>query len=551
MKGSDVILAEVVRHGLQAVAEEMGAALLRTAHSVNIRDRRDFSCGVYTADGRLAAQAEHIPVHLGLLVGMVERVMERTGEAPPAGMTLVTNDPWISGSHLPDVVLVTPVDDDGGRRVGYVANMAHQVDLGGLDPGSLSLGAREVFHEGLCLPPLALIRGGELDRGVVDVFRINSRTPEVIVGDLLAQAAANSAGARRLAELVRRMGRERFEAAVATLRRATARRLAARIAELPRTPATFTDVLEWREGERDVDLAIRVTVTPHEDSITIDFTGTDDQVPGPVNASRLLTMSCVLYVLKAMLDPDLASNAGLLDPVRIVTRRGTLVDAERPAAVGMCTSITSQRVCDALLGAFNQLRPDQAVAASTGSMNALIVGGVHPGPGTAFSYVETYGGGQGALRDLDGADGVHTHMTNTSNTPVEIIERTYPLKVRRYGLLDGSGGAGRYRGGHGLTREIELETQATVTIHLDRTRHRPWGVAGGAPARGSSAVVIEDGRERLLPGKCTITLPEGTVVAIRTAGGGGWGAPEERAAHQERRDTREDLLPEGAAGAER
>ena len=528
----------------------MGAALLRTAHSVNIRDRRDFSCGVYTADGRLAAQAEHIPVHLGLLVGMVERVMERTGEAPPAGMTLVTNDPWISGSHLPDVVLVTPVDD-GGTRIGYVANMAHQVDLGGLDPGSLSLGAREVFHEGLCLPPLALIRDGELDRRVVDVFRINSRTPEVIVGDLLAQAAANSAGAGRLAELVRRMGRERFEAAVATLRRATARRLAARIAELPRTPATFTDVLEWREGERDVDLAIRVTVTPHDDSITFDFTGTDDQVPGPVNANRLLTTSCVLYVLKAMLDPELASNAGLLDPVRIVTRRGTLVDAERPAAVGMCTSITSQRVCDALLGAFNQLRPEQAVAASTGSMNALIVGGVHPGLGTAFSYVETYGGGQGALRDLDGADGVHTHMTNTSNTPVEIIERTYPLKVRRYGLIDGSGGAGRYRGGHGLTREIELETQATVTIHLDRTRHRPWGVAGGAPARGSSAVVIENGRERLLPGKCTITLPGGTVVAIRTAGGGGWGAPEERAAHLERRDTRDDLRTDGTDGAGR
>ena len=544
MSGSDVILAEVVRHGLQSVAEEMGAALIRTAHSVNIRDRRDFSCGVFTADGLLAAQAEHIPVHLGLLVGMVERLMERTGEAPPPGTTLVTNDPWISGSHLPDVVLVTPVDD-GGTRVGYVANMAHQVDLGGLDPGSLSLGAREVFQEGLCLPPLALIRDGELDHQVVEVFRVNSRTPEVIVGDLLAQAAANSTGARRLTELVRRIGRERLDAAVATLRRATAQRLAGRIADLPRTPATFTDVLEWHEGERDVDLVIRVTVTPHDDAITIDFTGTDDQVPGPVNANRLLTTSCVLYVLKAMLDPGLASNAGLLDPVRIVTERGTLVDAERPAAVGMCTSITSQRICDVLLGAFNHLRPGQEAAASTGSMNALIVGGVDPRRGTAFSYVETYGGGQGALCDLDGADGVHTHMTNTSNTPVEIIERTYPLKIRRYGLIDGSGGAGRYRGGHGLTREIELETEATVTIHLDRTRHRPWGVAGGESARGSSAVVIEEGRERLLPGKCTITLPGETVVAIRTAGGGGWGPPEERAAHLERRDIREDLLPGG------
>ena len=547
MSASDAVLAEVVRHGLQAVAEEMGTALIRTAHSVNIRDRRDFSCGVYTADGLLAAQAEHIPVHLGLLAGMIGRVIERTGEALPAGTTLVTNDPWITGSHLPDVVLVTPVED-GGTRVGYVANMAHQVDLGGLDPGSLSLGAREVFHEGLCLPPLALIRDGELDRKVVDVFRINSRTPEVIVGDLLAQAAANSAGARHLTELIHRIGHLRFEAAASTLRHATARRLAARIAELPRTPAAFTDVLEWREGERDVDLAIRVTVTPHDDAITFDFTGTDGQVLGPVNASRLLTTSCVLYVLKATLDPDLASNAGLLDPVRIVTVRGTLVDAQRPAAVGMCTSITSQRVCDVLLGAFNHLRPGQEVAASTGSMNALIVGGVHPSRGTPFSYVETYGGGQGAVHGLDGADGVHTHMTNTSNTPVEIIERTYPLRIRRYGLIEGSAGAGRFRGGHGLTREIELESESTVTIHLDRTRHRPWGVAGGAPARGSSAVVIQGSGERVLPGKCTVTLPKGTTVAIRTAGGGGWGAQEERAADLEQRDEREDLLPDGTAG---
>ena len=547
MSGPDAILAEVVRHGLQAVAEEMGTALIRTAHSVNIRDRRDFSCGVYTADGLLAAQAEHIPVHLGLLVGMVGRVIERIGVVPAAGSALVTNDPWITGSHLPDVVLVTPVDDDG-TRVGYVANMAHQVDVGGLDPGSLSLGAREVFHEGLCLPPLALMRDGELDPQVIDVFRINSRTPDVVVGDLLAQAAANATGARRLTELIRRIGRERFDASVSTLRRATARRLASRIAELPRASATFTDVLEWQEDEQDVDLAVHVNVTPHDDSISIDFSGTDDQVRGPVNANRLLTTSCVLYVLKTVLDPELASNAGLLDPVRIVTRRGTLVDAERPAAVGMCTSITSQRVCDVLLGAFNQLRPGQEMAASTGSMNALLVGGVHPRLGAAFSYVETYGGGQGALCDMDGADGVHTHMTNTSNTPVEIIERVYPLKVRRYGLIDGSGGAGRFRGGHGLTREIELDAESTVTIHLDRTRHRPWGVVGGEPARGSSAVVIHDGTERRLPAKCTVTLPKGAVVAIRTAGGGGWGASDQREADRERHDSLEGLLPDGAAG---
>lgn len=546
MSGADVILAEVVRHGLKAVAEEMGSALIRTAHSVNIRDRRDFSCGVFASDGLLAAQAEHIPLHLGLLAGVVGRVIERIGAAPPPGSTLVTNDPWITGSHLPDVVLVTPVDDDGGR-IGYVANMAHQVDLGGLSPGSLSLGAREVFQEGLCLPPLMLIRDGELDQQVVDVFRINSRTPDVIVGDLLAQAAANTTGARRLAERVRRIGRERFDEAVATLRQATARRLALRIAELPRTSVTFTDVLEWHDGEREVDLCIRVTVTAGDGVITIDFSGTDDQVPGPVNANRLLTTSCVLYVLKATLDPGLASNAGLLDPVRIVTKPGTLVDAARPAAVAMCTSITSQRICDALIGAFNKLRPGHEMAASTGSMNALIIGGTDARLGTAFSYVETYGGGQGALCDLDGADGVHTHMTNTSNTPVEIIERAYPLRVRRYGLITGSAGAGRFRGGHGLTREIELDTESTVTIHLDRTRHRPWGVAGGAPARGSSAVAICDGAVRPLPGQCTVTLAKGTVVAIRTAGGGGWGPPAERSADMERRDAGEELQP-GATG---
>lgn len=519
----DPILAEVVRHGLQAVAEEMGAALIRTAHSVNIRDRHDFSCGVFDAAGRLVAQAEHIPVHLGLIAGVVERVVAALGRDLAPGTMLVTNDPWLTGSHLPDVVVIAPVDHDGAR-LGYVANMAHQVDLGGYAPGSLALGTTEIMQEGLRVPPMPLMQDGRVVEPTLALFRLASRTPEMVEGDLLAQAAANSTGAARLADLVARTGAARFKDAVDTLIATTGRRLEQHLVALEGRESAFEDVLEWSEGGEDVDLPVRVALSVRGGRLAADFTGTAAQVAGPVNAPRFLTQSCLLYIVKAMLDPEIASNAGLVSRIDLTTPPKSIVDAEPPAAVALCTSITSQRVTDALLGAFNTLMPERAIAASTGSMNALILGGANPRTGGAYSYVETYGGGQGGLPGLAGADGAHTHMTNTANSPVELIERAYPLRVLHYGLVDGSGGAGKFRGGRGLTRVIALESDATVTVHLDRTRHRPWGVAGGGPG-GLSSLTVDDGSgPRPLPGKSTTQLKRGTVVTVRTAGGGGWGA---------------------------
>ncbi|WP_158243162.1 hydantoinase B/oxoprolinase family protein [Acidimangrovimonas sediminis] len=540
---SDPVLAEVARHGLQAVAEEMGAALINTAHSINIRDRRDFSCGVFTTRGQLAAQAEHIPVHLGLLAGVIERVEARLGHPVPAGQMLVTNDPWLTGSHLPDVVVLAPVDH-GGTRLGYVANMAHQLDVGGSAPGSLSLNVAEVYTEGLRIPPLVILTNGEIDPSVVELFRINSRTPEMVVGDLLAQVAANTTGAARLIELSDRLGREKLGGAAAFLADATRRRLERRLSTLEGRAATFIDTLEWNAPDgTPQDLEIRVALSVTGGRLIADFTGTSAQVRGPINAVRPLTMSCLLYTVKAMLDPGLASNAGLFGAVDLITEPGSLVDAAVPAAVALCTSITSMRITDALMGAFNQLVPEAAMAASTGSMNALIIGGRDDGHGQAFSYVETYAGGQGGLSGADGADGVHCHMTNTANSPVEAMERNYPMTVLRYGLLPGTGGAGQYRGGHGITRVVRLDQPATVTVHLDRTRHRPWGSGAGAPGSMASIRLRHGDTDEAIGGKSTVDVPAGTIVELCTAGGGGWGPVAERTEAAASRDARLGLTP--------
>ncbi|MEF2073771.1 hydantoinase B/oxoprolinase family protein [Consotaella aegiceratis] len=538
----DAILPEVVRHGLQAVAEEMGAALIRTAYSVNIRDRRDFSCGVFDAQAQLIAQAEHIPVHLGLLSGVVGRVVADMGADLPASSMIVTNNPWLTGSHLPDVVVIAPVDHEG-VRLGYVANMAHQVDVGGMAPGSLALGVSDIMQEGLRVPPMLLMRAGSLDETVLALFRLGSRTPDMVAGDLLAQAAANTIGARRLAELVLRTGQAEFDGAVTALLDNTTLRLKQRLAALDGRSVTFRDVLEWREGEHDVDLAIHVRLGVKDSNLMVDFEGTSGQVRGPVNAPRFITTSCVLYTVKAMLDPGLPSNAGLLRAIEVRTPKGSIVDADPPFPVGLCTSITSSRVCDALLGAFDQLLPDHQIAASTGSMNALIVGGTDPATGRAYSYVETYGGGQGALSGRDGADGIHCNMTNTANSPVEFIEREYPMTVLHYGLVNGSAGAGQFRGGHGLTRGIRLEADAAVTLHLDRTRHEPWGAEGGRPARGARVTAVGDDGITILPGKATVSLAKGTMLVVETAGGGGWGDSTMRDPSAARADAENGLAP--------
>lgn len=519
---NDSILAEVVRHGLQAVAEEMGAALIRTAYSINIRDRKDFSCGVFDAKGQLIAQAEHIPVHLGLLAGVVERTVAHLGEDISPGTMVVTNDPWLTGSHLPDVVVIAPVHD-GGRHLGYVANMAHQVDLGGMAPGSLALGTVDITQEGLRVPPMLLVRDGEIESSTLALFKLASRTPDMVAGDLLAQAAANTTGARRLAALIERTGSDRFLAAVDTLLATTEKRLETAFRELEGRCGAFTDTLEWQEDGQPVDLPVSVKLTIADGRLSADFTGTADQVAGPINAPVFLTASCVIYVIKTLLDPEIPSNAGLFRRIELTTPEKSLVNAAPPVPVALCTSITSQRITDALIGAFNKIRPEQPIAASTGSMNALILGGFNPATGRSYSYVETYAGGQGGLKGKAGASGVHCHMTNTANSPVELIEREYPLTVLDYALVDGSAGEGQFPGGLGLRRTIEVNADSVLTVHLDRTRNRPWGVEGGKPAGNSRIVVQDKNGETTLAGKSTTPVKAGSVITMETAGGGGWG----------------------------
>lgn len=545
---ASAVSLEVFRHRLQAIAEEMGATLVRTAHSVNIKDRKDCSAAVYTTRGELIAQAEHIPLHLGLMPSVVKAVLaEHPIEEWRPGDAFITNDPYLTGTHCPDVCVLSAVHHRG-RPVAIVANLAHHADVGGSVPGSLWPQATEVFHEGLRLPPVLLQRGGELDRGLLAILTANSRTGRELQGDLLAQVACNRVGAQRLAELVARQGVDYLEAHTEALFAYSEGRARRALAVLPPGSYEFEDVIEG-DGLSDDPVRIRVRVGLHEGRLLVDFSGTSPQTRGPLNAARPGTLACVYFVLKAVFDPDLPSNEGIGRVVEVHIPEGSLLDARYPAPVGSFNPVTSQRVVDTLLGALARAVPQRVIAASTGSMNALLIGGRHPATGRLYSYVETYGGGQGAMAGLDGMDGVHTNMTNTLNTPVEVIEQDYPLLVTEYALVADSEGPGEFRGGLGLTRELEvLEGEAVVSVMTDRARVAPWGLAGGGAGGCSRCLLrLPDGTTRLLPSKTSLEVPAGARVRLVTAGGGGWGNPRARDRVALAREVRAGLLSRARA----
>ncbi|MCE3552748.1 hydantoinase B/oxoprolinase family protein [Pseudonocardia sp. RS11V-5] len=515
---------EIARHRFESTAEEVGTALIRTSYSPNIKDRRDCSAGVYSPTGELIAQAEHIPLHLGLMPTMVRNVLAEvgTGSLEP-GDVLISNNPYLGGSHLPDTCLVTPVFVDG-RLVAVVANMAHHVDVGGIVPGSMATHATEIFQEGVRIPPVKLACRGELRADLMAVLMANVRTADKTRGDLMAQLAANRLGERRIGEMVAEWGPELFERSCAALVRYAERRTRAALAALPDGTASFTDHLE-HDGVAPRSIPISVTVRKQGDAVEIDLTGSADQVPGAVNCSYAVTEACAGYVVKALTDPTLPSNAGLMRPVRVLTRPGSVCAAEFPAPVANGNTQTAQRIVDALLGAFAQIVPDRVPAASSGSMSIVTVGGQDPRTGRYYSYVETYGGGQGAGPHTDGDSAVHTHMTNTRNTPCEVIEREYPLRVDRYAIARGTGGAGRCRGGDGLIREITLtDGTATAVVATARVDTRPWGLHGGQDAVGARvAVTHQNSGTTELPAMSSVRLEAGTTLSVRTAGGGGFG----------------------------
>ncbi len=518
----DPVRLEVYKNLFASVAEEMGVTLCRTGFSPNIKERRDFSCAVFDGHGEMASQAAHIAVHLGSMPLSVRSAVESVRMEP--GDVVVLNDPFRGGTHLPDLTMVSPVYPPGVPSPAfYVANRAHHADIGGASPGSLPL-STEIFQEGIRIPPVKIVSKGRMREDLRALILANVRTPREREGDLAAQIAANRIGERRILEVCRRYGTDEAVRYMEELKGYAERMTRAAIAAIPDGEYRFEDFLDG-DGIRPGPIRISVAISVRGDSAVIDFSDSAPQVPGSVNAVHAITLSAVFYVFRCLAGGDIPSNAGIMRPLRVVTRPGTVVDALFPAAVAAGNVETSQRIVDVLLGALARAVPGRIPAASSGTMNNLTVGGTDPRTGSAYAYYETIGGGSGATPLHDGASAVHTHMTNTRNTPVEALEHACPLKVTRYAVRRGSGGSGHFRGGDGIRRDIEFLAPATVTMISDRRETAPYGLEGGTSGSCGDNVLVRRTEVLRLPGKFTVAVEAGDRLLVSTPGGGGYGKP--------------------------
>lgn len=522
MKKPDPIKLEIFKSLYSSVAEEMGITLRRSAFSVNIKERRDYSCAVFNRDGVLIAQGDHMPVHLGSMPMSVRAALDTVQLRP--GDVVVLNDPYAGGTHLPDVTMVAavyPSRGATGRPMFYVANRAHHSDIGGATPGSMGM-AEDVFQEGLRIPPCRLMIGGEVNPDVIRLISANVRLPIEREGDLTAQLGAVATGQRRLREIVGRYGFRESDLYAAHLIEYAARLMRRTIRSIPNGIYEAEDILDDDGYSIDEPVKIGVRVSISGDCAVVDFSDSSPQVRGPVNAVEAITVSAVYYVFRCLIRDDVPATWGVLEPIRVITRPGTVVSARPPAPVAAGNVETSQRIVDVLLLALS--RATRTVgAASQGTMNNLTIGGIDSRTGSPFAYYETVAGGMGARPGLRGIDAVHTHMTNSLNTPAEALEYGYPMRVRRYAIRRGSGGGGLFRGGDGVIREIELLTDARVTVLSDRRRSQPYGMAGGEPgACGRNTLVTAKG-EVAVRGKQSLRARAGDRIRIETPGGGGWG----------------------------
>jgi N-methylhydantoinase B len=511
----DAIELSLFSSRIEAVCEEMGAVLRRAAFSPNIKDRLDFSCAVFDAEGQLCAQAAHIPVHLGSMAYAMRDIVG--GLAWEEGDMVVVNDPFLGGTHLPDVTLIAPLFLDN-VLLGFVANRAHHADIGGNAPGSMPISST-LEEEGIVIPPSRLVRGGVLDGELLGQIVGSTGNSQELHGDFAAQMSANRSGVARLGELVRGMGREAYATALQELNDYAERLARAALGEIPDGSYRFSDWLD-DDGLGNSELAISALVTVEGGSIEVDFDGTAPQTAGNVNCPLSVAAAGVYYVFRCLMPEQTPACAGAFRPIAISAPRGSLLNAERPAAVAAGNVETSSRVVDVICGALAQALPGRIPAASQGTMNNLAMGARN---GAArWDYYETMGGGMGAGPLGGGLSALQTHMTNTLNTPIEVLEMNYPLRLRRYAVRRGSGGAGARRGGDGLVREFEFLAPAQVTLLTERRRHAPWGLAGGA----AGAVGENRLNGELLPGKTTVMVTPGDRLSIATPGGGGWGVPE-------------------------
>jgi N-methylhydantoinase B len=578
----DPVELAVFKNLYHSIAEEMGAALRRTSFSPNIKERRDYSCAVFDSAGQVIAMGDHMPVHLGSMSMSVAAVIENeklTSCDLDPGDLVMLNDPFRGGTHLPDITLVMPVyvsrvrrewsagrprpatrllDGLDARRSTpprytttpdfYVASRAHHADVGGTYPGSMGP-CREIYQEGLRIPPVKIMRRGKIVPDVLALVLNNVRTPDEREGDLGAQIAACQTGAQRLREVCDRYGIARARRAAADLLVYSEAMMRAFLRTIPFGHYQAEDFLD-DDGvdDKPVGIAVNIHVEPSSPTrkkarqVTIDFNGSDPQVKGAVNAVEAITYSACFYVFRSLLQEDVPATSGLMRPIHVIAPAGTVVNARPPAAVAGGNVETSQRIVDVLLKALAQAIPDRIPAAASGTMNNLTIGGIDlrfkdlrskdlrsedPRSGEPFTYYETIAGGMGARPTKDGVSGVHTHMTNSLNTPAEALEYAYPIRLRQYSLRSNSGGAGLHNGGDGIIREIEVLTDAQVTLLADRRSRGPYGLAGGADgAPGRTVVIRLDGSEEEIPGKTSVRLRSGERVRIESPGGGGWGKPK-------------------------
>ena len=528
---ADPVEVEVFRHHFGALVEEMGAALRRAAFSPNIKERRDYSCALFSPEGVPVALGDHMPVHLGAMPMSVAAALEALGPLG-GGDVAILNDPYEGGTHLPDITLLAPVHArrSGEKRdllLGYVAARAHHSDVGGMSPGSMPL-AREIYQEGIRIPPVLLVREGERVHEVWRLLLANVRTPEEREGDLDAQLGSLHAGAQRLLEMAERRGPDRIPPAMDAVIAYGDRLLREGIRRIPDGRWTGADQLE-DDGMGGGPFPIRVSLEVEGDQLRLDFTGSAPQAEGGVNAVAAITASAVRYVIRIvvedLLGATLPAGGGGMEPVELELPAGSVVNASPPAAVAAGNVETSQRITDVLLRAFAGALPDRMPALSQGTMNNTTIGGMDPVTGRPFAYYETVGGGMGGGPGGPGLSGVHTHMSNTLNTPVEALEHAYPFRVLRYGIRRGSGGRGRHPGGDGLRRDLELLTPTQVTLLTERRTAGPSGLAGGEAGAPGENILIREGDETTLPGKVTFQARKGDVLSIRSPGGGGWGEP--------------------------
>lgn len=499
---------------MDAVCEEMGAQLQRAAFSPNIRDRLDFSCTVFDPAGELCAQAAHIPVHLGSMAFAMRDIVKDIAWKP--GDMVALNDPFLGGTHLPDVTLIAPIYS-GNELAGFAANRAHHADIGAASPGSMPI-SRSLDEEGQVIPPRHIVRGDQVETQALAHITENTLNPRDAEGDFNAQISANRRGIARLAPLIENLGVARYMSALAELNDYAERLARAALDDIPRGRYEFTDCMD-DDGLGNRNVSIHAVITVAADGIAVGFSDTAPQVPGNINCPLPVTAAAVFYAFRCLMPTHTPACAGSFRPIRLTVPQGCLLNAERPAAVAAGNVETSTRVVDVVLGALAKAIPKRIPAASHGSMNNLAMG--ESGEGS-WGYYETLGGGMGAGPDFPGISAVQTHMTNTRNTPIEVLEMRYPVRVRRYAIRRGSGGEGLHRGGDGLIREYEFLRPVRFTLLTERRALRPWGLAGGRAGQAG----VNRLNDEVLPAKVEREAPRGDRLIIESAGGGGWGEPE-------------------------